>query len=71
MLSIMLTLISFHTSQKAYSEEAEKIKNHVFLDSPIEEENAFGAVTQRLNILSLIAFVVGVGFLSTFAVLNI
>ncbi|KKL72497.1 hypothetical protein LCGC14_2084350 [marine sediment metagenome] len=73
-VSILSTLISFQTSQLACSRQIELLKA-VFVDNKNKENekdtNRFLSITQKLNIFSISAFIIGIIFLSFFSIKNV
>ena len=72
-ISLIVTLASFLTSQKACSKQI-AILEHDYFESasePNNQKNNLAIWTSRLNIASIVAFVIGVILLASFSILNI
>ena len=75
-LSLLITLISFLTSQYACSKQIEILEEENFETdySPKEEHvlhNRWGAYTRKLNWASIISFIIGAILLSIFSIANL
>ena len=75
-ISLFSTLISFLTSQSACLKqieilEAEHLNNQSNHDKETNLKNMASDYTQRLNILSISAFIIGVIFLAIFSISNL
>ena len=73
-VSILSTLLSFLFSQETCYRQIRDIQK--LLSSEIDRSkelplNLYGRITKRLNYFSMTAFLIGVAFLITFAVLNL
>lgn len=71
-LSLLSTLCSFLTSQSACRKQIDILEND-FLSSndPKKSNNKFAVWTNRLNIFSIISFILGIIFLAVFSIGNI
>jgi hypothetical protein len=74
--SMLSTLISFLTSQSACSTqrdilEATYLGNHAEQDGKSERMNSAAIWTKRLNVFSILTFIVGAVFLSIFSIVNL
>ncbi|MGC2423799.1 MAG: hypothetical protein WA666_05535 [Nitrospirota bacterium] len=71
-ISILSTLISFLTSQTACTRQIEIIENEDETTSNSEgSQNKYALYTKRLNISSIIFFIIGVALLVTFSLSNL
>ena len=70
-VSILSTLLSFYTSQKAYSDQVKMLEESFLSEDYVEEKNIRREHTQALNIVSLIAFFIAIALLALFAIINI
>ena len=75
-ISLLITLISFLTSQSACSKqreilEAEYFDNHGSQSEKTHPKNKPAIWTKRLNKISISAFIIGVIFLATFSISNL
>jgi hypothetical protein len=71
-LSLLSTLISFLTSQRACRRQIEILEKVIFEKRERETEKNRAAVwTERLNIFSIIVFILGIIFLALFVSFNL
>ena len=75
-ISLLSTLISFLTSQSACLKqidilEAEHLNNQSDRDKKANLKNIASTYTRGLNILSIVAFIIGVIFLAIFSISNL
>ena len=71
-LSLLSTLCSFLTSQSACRKQIDILENDFFPSKENHDENNTSAIwTKRLNLFSIILFVLGIIFLSIFSIGNI
>ncbi len=75
-VSLLSTLISFLTSQSAFRRQREILEVE-WLDNSSKKnekdnlENTPAIWTKRLNIISIVAFIIGAVFLTTFSIINL
>jgi hypothetical protein len=75
-VSMLSTLISFLTSQRACKKQIEILEKYFLNDNPCKPKesppkNKPSVWTNRLNIFSIVVFIIGVIFLATFTILNL
>jgi hypothetical protein len=71
-MSLLSTLISFLTSQEAYSRAIEILETEFFKDKPNScNKNTYATLTKILNYTSAILFIIGVIFLVCFCMANL
>ena len=77
-ISLLSTLISFLTSQKACYKQIQIIEHEFDLNNSHAENskdkkthNIFSVWTDRLNVISITSFIIGVVFLAIFSISNI
>ncbi len=71
-VSLLSTLCSFLTSQSACRKQRDILENEFFNSEDSHNENNISALwTKRLNLFSIILFVLGIIFLSIFSIGNI
>lgn len=69
-VSILSTLISFLTSQKACSNQIQILENS-YLRECQPEKNCMSLATMWLNRTSILFFILGISFLSIFSIVNL
>lgn len=72
-ISIICTIVSFLTSQKALSEDKNRAERYYLEgdESAIDEENKYGQLTGLYNLISGITFILAIIFIIFFTILNI
>jgi len=75
-LSILSTLVSFLTSQSACSRQREILESEYFNHNKEKDKNNFkknkpAIWTKKLNIISIVTFILGVVFLAIFSMINL
>jgi len=75
-ISLLSTLISFLASQFACSKQREILEAEYFddysnQDKKAKSENKAAIWTKRLNLLSIVTFIIGAVFLAAFSVVNL
>ena len=70
-LSILSTLVSFLTSQSACSKQRDILESEYFNHNNKSEKNKAAVWTKRLNIVSIVTFILGVTFLAIFSIINL
>lgn len=71
-VSILSTLLSFHTSQRDFSRQLRRIEQAYLSKYELKQQKRDRTgMTQCLNVLSLVAFFVAIAFLSLFVILNL
>lgn len=75
-VSLLSTLISFLTSQSACSKQREILEEEYCNDYSNQDKkaksgNKAAIWTKRLNVLSIVAFIIGVVFLAVFSTINL
>ena len=69
--TLLATLVSFVTSQSACSRAIDILEEEYIKSNNGTQKNCYAGITRFLNILSLVAFTIGICFLAYFSFLNL